>query len=67
MTAEERGKIIEVIATGKVAEQAIVRTQEYLCQECLDRRCDKGQPCRAFEEIMKGFAWEIMAERAELN
>lgn len=55
-------KILEI-----VMPQAQSRARDFLCHDCLDKRCLAGLPCRAFSQISKSYAWEIVAEKAELN
>ena len=58
---------IEDKALEMVMPQAQSRAREFLCRDCLDKRCHTGLPCRAFTLISKSYAWEIVAEKAELN
>jgi len=58
---------IETITLQKVMPQAQSRARDFLCHDCLDRRCLAGLPCKAFAQISKSYAWEIVAEKAELN
>ncbi len=58
---------IEDITLEMVMPQAQSRTRDFLCRDCLDKRCLSGLPCKAFNLITKSYAWEIVAEKAELN
>lgn len=58
---------IEDITLEMVMPQAQSRTRDFLCRDCLDKRCLAGLPCKAFNLITKSYAWEIVAEKAELN
>lgn len=58
---------IEDMALKNVMPQAQNRARDFLCQDCLDRRCLINMPCRAFILVSKSYAWEIVAEKAELN
>lgn len=67
MTREQVGTTIENKALDNVVKQAEDKTRDYLCTDCLDKRCVSGIPCNAFALITKGYAWELAAEQAELN
>lgn len=58
---------IENIAIEMVMPEAKSRAREFLCHDCLDKRCLAGLPCKTFTLISKSYAWEIVAEKAELN
>ena len=63
----EKGNPIDQIALDRVAPEAHRRAKEYLCPECLDQKCQAGLICKAYNLIVDSFAWEIVAEKAELN
>ena len=58
---------IEERALEVVMPQAQSRARDFLCPDCLDRRCLANLKCNAFILLSKGYAWEIVAEKAELN
>ena len=60
-------ELIEEKALERLMPQAQERTRKYLCQDCRDRRCLNGSECKAFDILSKTYAWEIVAEKAELN
>jgi len=59
--------LIENKALERVMPLARQRARDYLCRDCLDRRCLTDSVCRAFIQIARSYAWEIVAEKAELN
>ena len=65
--SNEIGRLVVDKALGKVRIDAQDRARAFLCYECLDKRCLTGSICKAFIQITDSIAWEIMAERAELN
>jgi methanogenic corrinoid protein MtbC1 len=66
-TKEEIGETILTMALTEVMEQAMVKTKDDICVECLDRRCESGRDCREFIRRSNSYAWEIVATQAELN
>ena len=58
---------VENKALEIVVSQAEHKTRSFLCTDCLDRRCLKGIVCKAFHLLTQSYAWEIVAEKAELN
>jgi len=58
---------IENIAIEMAMPQAQSKARDFLCRDCLDKRCLAGLPCKAFNLITQSYAWEIVAEKAELN
>jgi hypothetical protein len=67
MTKEETGQIIEGVALQHLIDEAMNRTREDICQECLDYRCKSGKICKEFLRRSQSYAWEIAARNAELN
>ena len=61
------GELVEQKALARVMLLAQEKTEEQICQDCLDRRCLTGSECREFARRSKAHAWEIVAEKAELN
>jgi len=63
----EPGIIVLDKALERVRTQAQVRVRELLCSDCLDQRCLTGSVCKAFLTCVDSIAWEMTAEKAELN
>jgi len=63
MTQEE----IENKTLEAVMPQAQSRARNFLCPDCRDRRCLTNLKCKAFILLSQSYAWEIVAEKAELN
>jgi hypothetical protein len=61
-----RDKILDKLLQG-VNCQAKARAKDFLCSDCLDRRCQKGRTCNAFLTLTDSFAIEIVASNCELN
>jgi len=66
-TQERIRKYVEAKALEQVRVHAQKYAREFLCRDCLDKRCLTGSICRAFIIITDQVAWEIIAEKAELN
>ena len=66
-TKEATGDIIERVALQGLMDKAINKTREDICRDCLDRRCEQGRTCKEFLRRSKCYAWELAAEKAELN
>lgn len=67
MTKEQIAETIERVALQDLMKQGMAKTREDICQDCLDRRCESGKICKEFLRRSKYYAWEIIAEKAELN
>ena len=63
LTAE----LIEQKALERVMSLAQERARREICQDCLDQRCLTGSECKEFARRSKAYAWEMVAEKAELN
>lgn len=66
-TQTPRTEQVERIALERAMPEARRQTQEQLCQDCRDRRCQDNATCKTFLLISKAIAWEIVAASAELN
>jgi len=60
-------ELIEQKALERVMPLAQGKIREQICQDCRDRRCLTGSECKTFNLLSKAYAWEIVAEKAELN
>ena len=60
-------ELVEQKALERVMSQAQEKAREEICQDCRDRRCLIGSECKEFARRSKAHAWEIVAEKAELN
>jgi len=67
MTKEEIGTMVERVALQDLMDEAMLKTKQDICQDCLDRRCEQGKECKEFLRRSKSYAWEIATEKAELN
>lgn len=63
----DTGKLIEDKALERVRIQAQSVARDFLCYDCIDKRCLNDSICKAFLTLTDSFAWEIIAEKAELN
>ena len=66
-SAQELGDLVTGKALEQVRIQAQARARDFLCDDCLDQRCRTGSLCKAFLTLTDSFAWEMVAEKAELN
>ena len=64
---QDIGKLIIDKALECMHIQAQARARDLLCYDCLDQRCQTGRICKAFLTMTDSIAWEIIAEKAELN
>ena len=64
---QDPGKLVLDKALERVIAQAQARVREQLCYDCLDQRCQTGSVCKAYLCCVDSVAWEITAEKAELN
>lgn len=67
MNREEIAGVIERAALQDLTDEAQERTRQDICIDCLDRRCEQNRICKEFLRRTKCYAWEIAAEKAELN
>jgi hypothetical protein len=67
MTKEQVGEKVEKAALQRLMDRAEEQARQDICQDCLDRRCEKGRVCKEFLRRSKSYAWEIASEKAELN
>lgn len=63
----EPGELVTNKALERVRIQAQSVAKDFLCHDCIDKRCLSGSICKAFLTLTDSFAWEIIAEKAELN
>lgn len=60
-------QLVDDKALEMVMPEARSRARAFLCRDCLDRRCLANLPWKTFILLTKSYAWEIIAEKAELN
>jgi hypothetical protein len=60
-------ELVERKALDSVRLHARNRAEEELCSDCLDHRCTSDKRCKTFERLSDSYAWEILADSAELN
>ena len=54
-------------ALEQVRLAAQQQARDFLCYDCIDKRCLNGSICKAFITMTDSMAWEMIAEKAELN
>jgi len=64
---KEPGDLVVRKAMERVFPEAARRAQDFLCGDCLDRRCQNDSICKAFIATTESFAWEIRSNGYEYN
>ena len=67
MTKEKIWETIENLVLQNLMDKAMSKATQDLCEDCLDHRCQAGRICKEFLRRSKSYAWEMVAEKAELN
>jgi hypothetical protein len=48
-------------ALAKYRDEAVRQVRRSMCVLCKDRRCEHGKPCKAYEELVRSTAWDMVS------